>query len=124
MILFKSGNFYISFDEDATVLNEIFNLKINELKNNIKVGFPINSLDKYIKDLNNLGINYLIISNKEIIKKMSFNNNYYNEYRKSVFEIVSVNNKLNRICDFVKSIKDIDIKKNVIKKMENIINDY
>ena len=23
MILFKSGNFYISFDEDATVLNEI-----------------------------------------------------------------------------------------------------
>lgn len=67
MILFKSGNFYISFDEDATVLNEIFNLKINELKNNIKVGFPINSLDKYIKDLNNLGINYLITSNKEII---------------------------------------------------------
>lgn len=124
MILFKSGNFYISFDEDATVLNEIFNLKINELKNNIKVGFPINSLDKYIKDLNNLGINYLIISNKEIIKKISFNNNYYNEYRKSVFEIVSVNNKLNRICDFVKSIKDIDIKKNVIEKMENIINDY
>ena len=124
MILFKSGNFYIPFDEDATVLNEIFNLKINELKNNIKVGFPINSLDKYIKDLNNLGINYLIISNKEIIKKISFNNNYYNEYRKSVFEIVSVNNKLNRICDFVKSIKDIDIKNNVIEKMENIINDY
>ncbi len=124
MILFKSGNFYISFDDDATVLNEIFNLKINELKNNIKVGFPINSFDKYIKDLNNLGINYLIISNKEIIKKISFNNNYYNEYRKSVFEIVSVNNKLNRICDFVKSIKDIDIKNNVIEKMENIINDY
>lgn len=81
-------------------------------------------MDKYIKDLNNLGINYLIISNKEIIKKISFNNNYYNEYRKSVFEIVSVNNKLNRICDFVKSIKDIDIKNNVIEKMENIINDY
>ena len=34
IILFKSGNFYISFDEDAVILNELFNFKINELKNN------------------------------------------------------------------------------------------
>ena len=36
VILFKSGSFYTSFDEDSLILNKIFNYKIIELKNNIK----------------------------------------------------------------------------------------
>jgi len=61
VILFKSGNFYISFDEDATVLNNIFNYKINELKNNIKVGFPISLIDNNKKILRDKKINYIVI---------------------------------------------------------------
>lgn len=46
VILFKSGNFFLCFDEDATIMNHIFHYKITELKNNIKVGFPISLIDK------------------------------------------------------------------------------
>ena len=54
IILFKSGSFYISFDEDSLILNKVFNYKILELKNNIKVGFPLNSLDTVISKLKEL----------------------------------------------------------------------
>ena len=44
VILFKSGNFYISFDEDSTILNKIFGYKIVDLKNNrhVRKGFSSN----------------------------------------------------------------------------------
>ena len=77
VILFKSGNFYICFDEDAVVLNNIFNYKITELKNNIKVGFPINLINKNIDILNNKKINYIIIDNKQIINSKEFKLNNY-----------------------------------------------
>ncbi len=124
IILFKSGNFYVSFDEDAIILNKIFNFKINELKNNIKVGFPINSLEKYIKNLGHLNINYLIISNKEIVSKISFDENNYNKYEQSVFNTISINNKLRNICEFIKSISDIEIKREIIDKIDNILDGY
>lgn len=124
IILFKSGIFYVSFDEDAIILNKIFNFKINELKNNIKVGFPINSLEKYIKNLGHLNINYLIISNKEIVSKISFDENNYNKYEQSVFNTISINNKLRNICEFIKSISDIEIKRKIIDKIDNILDGY
>ena len=124
IILFKSGNFYVSFDEDAIILNKIFNFKINELKNNIKVGFPINSLEKYIKNLGHLNINFLIISNKEIVSKISFDENNYNKYEQSVFNTISINNKLRNICEFIKSISDIEIKREIIDKIDNILDGY
>ena len=58
VILFKSGNFYISFDEDSVILNKVFNYKIVEMKNNIKVGFPLNNIDMVIDKLKELNINY------------------------------------------------------------------
>ena len=53
VILFKSGSFYVSFDEDSLILNKIFNYKIIELKNNIKSQFPLNSLETVINKLKN-----------------------------------------------------------------------
>ena len=56
--------------------------------------FPLHLLDNYI--------NYLVIFNKEIKTKKSFDNNSYNNYSKSVFDIISINNKLNSICEWIK----------------------
>lgn len=61
VILFKSGSFYIAFDEDSTILNKLFNYKILELKNNIKIGFPLNNIDMVKEKLENLKINYIIV---------------------------------------------------------------
>lgn len=124
IILFKSGNFYISFDEDAVVLNNTLKFKINELKNNIKVGFPINLFDKYKKALDELNVNYLVIENKEIVMKILFDNNNYNKYTGSVFDIISINNKINNICEFIKSINNIEIEKEIINQINNILVSY
>ena len=66
----------------------------------------------------------MIIFNKEIITKKSFDNNSYNKYKKSVFDIISINNKLNSICEFIKSIYDNDIKKDIIKSIYYILDEY
>ena len=64
--------------------------------------FPLHLLDKYINSLKDYSINYLVIFNKEIKTKKSFDNNSYNNYSKSVFDIISINNKLNSICEWIK----------------------
>jgi len=66
VILFKSGNFYISFDEDSTILNKIFDYKIVDLKNNIKTGFPLTNMDMVKEKFEELKINYIIVKNKSI----------------------------------------------------------
>lgn len=100
VVLFKSGSFYICFDEDAVVLNNIFNYKINELKNNIKVGFPVSLIDKNIDILSSKKINYVIIDNKQIINSKEFKLNNYNKYSSSPFNIIS---KYSRIKIYLKN---------------------
>lgn len=117
VILFKSGNFYICFDEDAVVLNNIFNYKIIELKNNIKVGFPINLFDKNIDILNSKKINYIIIDNKQIVNSKEFKLNNYTKYSSSPFNIIS---KYSRIKNISEKLKLISNEK--LDMIEGIIN--
>lgn len=104
IILFKSGSFYICFDEDSIILNKLFNYKIVELKNNIKIGFPINKLDIVTSKLKDIGINYIIIEDKNIVSKYESENSRFNEYKESVFDVLSINNRINKIIDKLKSI--------------------
>ena len=71
--LFKVGIFYISLDDDARLISKVLDLKCVPLNENItKCGFPIGSLDKYIKLLKENKIKYKIIDkldNKEDIDK-------------------------------------------------------
>lgn len=54
--LFKIGYFYYFLDEDAKELSRILNLKLGHLNADIvKCGFPINSLNKYMKILKQYG---------------------------------------------------------------------
>jgi hypothetical protein len=76
ILLIKSGNFYVCLNDDAIVLKNIFNYKIIKQKNFIKAGFPINSINKIINRLDNLGVNYAVID-KYIILENSF---FYNRY--------------------------------------------
>ena len=80
VILFKSGSFYISFDEDSIILNKLFNYKIINLKNNIKIGFPLNSIDLVLRKLEKLRINYVIIDNKNIINQKEYEDNNFSKF--------------------------------------------
>lgn len=117
VILFKSGNFYLSYDEDATIMNHIFHYKITELKNNIKVGFPISLLDKNIDILSNKRINYIVIENKQIINSKKFELNNYNQYSSSPFHVISKYSRIKNISEKLKNISDDKL--NII---EGIIN--
>lgn len=60
--LFKSGIFYIALSDDAIFLASKFNLKLTNLNNTIlKCGFPVSSIDKYIKKFNLNNINFEIV---------------------------------------------------------------
>lgn len=61
VILIKSGNFYLTFSEDAIIFNYLFNYQIKE----DKVGFPINSIDKILFELREKQLNYIIIDSNE-----------------------------------------------------------
>lgn len=120
VILFKSGSFYVSFDEDSLILNKVFNYKILELKNNIKTGFPLNSLDTVINKLKELSINYIIIEDKNIKEKYEVENNNFSKYTSSVFEVISINNRIDKIVDKLKSIH-IDKVKEILDEIESMI---
>ena len=120
IILFKSGSFYISFDEDSLILNKVFNYKILELKNNIKVGFPLNSLDTVISKLKELNINYIIIEDKDIKEKYEVVDNNFSKYTSSVFEVISINNRIDKIASKLKSI-DNDKVKEILDEIEIMI---
>ena len=60
--IFRIGIFYNILNEDAKILNEKLSLKITSLSPEIiKCGFPISSLEKYTKKLDNLQLSYKII---------------------------------------------------------------
>ena len=119
IILFKCGNFYISINDDANIMNNILNHKIIDNGSFIKTGFPVFSLNKIIIELENKQINYLIIDN-EIIHKMKFKNNNYNNY----LTCNNYNLNFNRINLINKILKDNitnnDIN-NTLDKIERIV---
>ena len=60
--LYKSGFFYIALSDDAIFLASKFNLKLTNLNSTIfKCGFPVSSIDKYIRKFNLNNINFEIV---------------------------------------------------------------
>ena len=110
LIILKTGVFYICINDDAFILNKLFSYKIKEFNNYKRIGFPINSLNKVLKRLERLNINYIVYVNK-IITKVSFTNNSYNNYLRRIKNINSI--LVNRINS--NNLKDI------LGKIENIL---
>ena len=86
------------------------NYKILNLKNNIKVGFPLGNINNVTSKLEELKINYIIIDNKSIVKKYENEDNNFKEFTSSVFEVISINERINKIIDKLKSIDNDSIK--------------
>ena len=74
IILINAGAFYIAIEEDAVLLREKIGLKCTCFtKNACKVGIPINSIEKYKEELDNLKYSYIIYNynrEKNEIKKL------------------------------------------------------
>lgn len=120
LLLFKNGSFYSSFDEDSLILKKVFNYKIVYLNNNIKAGFPINNIDLVTKKMEELSINYIIIDDKKIIKKYENDANNFSNYTSSVFNVISVNYRMDKIIEILKNI-DSDKLDYYLNKIEEIL---
>ena len=120
VILIQSGSFYVTFGDDALILNNLFSYKIKTLGNNIKAGFPINILNKITTFLNKCEINYIVISNNDdIVDKRNEKINKYKDYINNGYEL-SINriNKINEVLKNNLSKKNIN---DILTKIEDII---
>lgn len=115
IILFKSGSFYVCFNEDAIVMNKIFNYKLVELKENVKIGFPISLIDKNLNILEKKKINYIIVEQKNIIARRKYKFNNYCKYSENLDFVLNVCSRIQSITKKLQYIKDY-------KKIENILN--
>lgn len=106
LLFIKSGMFYNAFDEDANIINLIFEYKIS----NNKIGFPINNINKVMNKLNEIEINYIVYNfdDSSIFKK--FNNNsynyYHNIYKKKEYDEKSKKILIDRITYLINSNKE------------------
>lgn len=120
VILLKSGNFYITFNKDAIIMNNIFNYQIKQVKDYMKIGFPIISINKIVNELTLRKVNYVIINN-EIINKKKFSNNSYKKYllEKENYEILLV--RIKKINTILKNSLNNQNIKQVLDNIENVL---
>ena len=120
LIIIKSGNFYICINEDALILHKLFNYKIIELNNFIKVGFPLSNIDKIVNDIELKQINYLIVD-EEIIQKQKYKNNQYNKNLLAYDNYQICINRINKISKILKNnIINSNIK-NTLNQIEELV---
>ena len=56
IVLVRNGIFYCAIGKDAVLLHKVLDLKCTCYKMNIcKIGFPVNSLEKYVEKLIGFG---------------------------------------------------------------------
>lgn len=104
--LFRVGIFYNILNEDAKILNEKLGLKLTSLSPEIiKCGFPISSLDKYTKKLDELQLKYKVIDDLP-------NNTNIEDYTNNI-EVKKVLNK----------IKNLDMNNTTFQQAFNILLD-
>ena len=120
VVLLKSGNFYISFNKDAIIMNNIFNYQIKQVKDYIKIGFPIISINKIVNELTFRKVNYVIIDT-DIINKKKFSNNSYKKYllEKENYEILLV--RIKKINTILKNSLNNQNIKQVLDDIENVL---
>lgn len=112
--IFRIGIFYNILNEDAKILNEKLGLKLTSLGPEIiKCGFPISSLEKYTKKLDELQLKYIIIDDlpentsvsdysnnieiKKILKKITEIDMNNTTFQQSFNILLDIQNKLKNI---------------------------
>ena len=115
VILIKSGSFYVTFLEDAIILNYLLKYKVVENR----VGFPIKSLDKVIKNLQKNKINYYISEND--FQEFA-DNNYQQTLEKSIL-YYELSLETLEIYNFLNSNIERKFIKKTISKIKEIIDE-
>ena len=77
IILVNSGSFYIARGRDAVLLHNILNLKVNCMEAEIcKIGFPLNSLEKYTLLIEQEQYSYIVYNYDNKLGKLNITKKY------------------------------------------------
>ena len=80
VILSKEGMFYTARNESAFILNNVFGYHLCPEKEIYRTGCPLNLLDKVTNKLEDLHINYVVVSKGEIVHHLEFDDNEFLTY--------------------------------------------
>lgn len=87
IILVNSGSFYIARGKDVVLLHNILNLKVNCMEAEIcKIGFPLNSLDKYTQLIEKEQYSYIVYDYDNKIGKLNIIKKYNGKKLNSIKE--------------------------------------
>jgi len=114
LLLLKFGGFYEVIDNDAFIMNKIFNYKLKKLSNTFKVGFPISSLNRVLDTLNKCTINYIVMGDDITLKK-DFKKNNYSNYIFNDKDIFYNSLRVEKIVKFLNDNIGSDIKKQLLE---------
>lgn len=85
IILVNAGSFYIARGKDAILLHDLLNLKLNCLETEVcKVGFPINSLEKYTKLIEEKNYSYIVYKFDNKLYKLTEVKKYFDNINKKI----------------------------------------
>ena len=127
LYIFENGLFYITYNEDADKIREIFGFVEKQVGNLYrKCELPVQYFERYEKALNLKKIEYEIIKNPNLNKNRNKNKT---ENTLDNIEELSINTKENsKYTDIIKTIKEINLSSitpidamNVLAKMQNTI---
>ena len=85
IILCELGYFYIAIGKDAILLNKIIKLRLNSVKPGVcKVGFPINSLEKYEELIKEKEYSYMVLNFDHTKEELEIIRNYTGKYKNEI----------------------------------------
>ena len=119
LLLFKVGNFYLSFNDDTIILNRIMNYIIKDNNKYLKAGFPLNALRKIEAILAGNNINYIVINNDLI--KHKFTHNTYSNYQSLIDNYYNIKNKIKYINNLLNQRIDYINILNILDNIERVI---
>ena len=113
----KSGLFYEVFNEDARILHYLFGYKIKDNR----VSFPNNALVKVLNILEEKKINYILQTEKNIIRNNSKNNNY-EKYLVKAQNKIELTERVNRIIKKMSTFDEVKLDR-LLKEFEKLVFD-
>lgn len=116
ILIVKVGMFYEIYGTDTKIMNELFDYKIVNYMNTKRVGFPSASLNKVLKKLLELKINYVVISKDSIMEKKRFQFNQYEEQKDD-----NLNERIKNINNNLKELKSKYNISEILAKIEDLL---
>ncbi len=120
VVLIKSGTFYVAMNEDAFILHKIFDYKLNEIKQGMKVGFPLSCLGKIEKKLQMLHVSYVVVTNDQVKRKKA-RSNRYDDYQRDMDLFLNNQRRIRIIYDQLKKYGQVIDISTYLKQIEAIV---